>query len=154
MANTPYADLFDVFLGSQALLGPVLLVARLLMATVFLIFGTYKVRSRTQMQGYMAAHHVAGWLIYPVIVVQLGGGALVALGYHTRFAALMLAGFCIVAPSLFHADFKNGNELAHFAKDIAIAGGFLFMIAYGPGPLSVDAYQHRIGSSATATVSP
>jgi putative oxidoreductase len=132
-----------VDLSSGALLGPVLLVARVLMAAVFLIFGTYKAGNTARMQAYMTAHGVPGVLIYPVILLQIGGGAFVVLGYQTRVAALLLAAFCVVATILFHADFSNGNELAHFTKDMAIAGGFVFMIAYGPGPLSLDAYLGR-----------
>jgi putative oxidoreductase len=135
--------LFELVLGHPALMGPFLLIGRLFMAAVFLTFGINKAINTPQIQQYMAAHNVAGVLVYPVILVQIGFGALVAFGYHTRFAALMLAGFCIIATALFHADFHAQGELAHFTKDFAIAGGFLFMIAYGPGPWSLDAYLVR-----------
>jgi len=164
MPGNSYNDFFSAVLNSSATMGPILLIARVFMAAVFVIFGVYKIVHNTKMKGYMTAHGVPDELIYLVIPVQIGGGILVALGYQTRIAALMLAGFCIVAPSLFHTDFKNGTELAHFTKDFAIAGGFLFMIAYGPGPLSLDErlshskssgqYQNRsiVDSSATSTV--
>jgi putative oxidoreductase len=132
--------LFNLVLGNPTLLGAFLLIGRLFMAAVFLTFGINKAIHTPQIQQYMAAHNVAGGLVYPVILVQIGCGVLVVLGYQTRFAALMLAGFCIVATALFHADFNVQGELAHFTKDFAIAGGFLFMIAYGPGPWSLDAY--------------
>ena len=60
---------------------------------------------------------------------------------------MMLAGFCIIATSLFHTQFNATGELAHFTKDFSIAGGFLFMIAYGPGPLSLDARIARARAS-------
>jgi putative oxidoreductase len=140
-------DLFRVVLNSDAIVGPLLLVARVFMAAVFVIFGTYKIIYNAKMKGYMKAHGVPGILIYLVVLVQIGGGILVVLGYQTRFAAFMLAGFCIVAPLLFHTDFKNGVELAHFAKDFAIAGGFLFMLVYGPGPLSLDDRVRQVNSN-------
>jgi len=56
----------------------------------------------------MGANNVAG------VLVQIGYGALAALGYYTRFAALMLAGFRIIATAFFHADFHSKSELAHF----------------------------------------
>jgi putative oxidoreductase len=140
--------LFGLVLSNKALMGPLLLVARVFMAAVFLTFGINKAVNTPQIQQYMAAHNVPGQLVYLTIVVQIGLGALVALGYHTRLAALMLAGFCIIATSLFHADFGMPGELAHFLKDFAIAGGFLFMIAYGPGPLSLDAYLDRATKTA------
>jgi putative oxidoreductase len=109
------------------------------MAAVFIIFGVVKIINNARMRAYMIAHGVPDSLILLAILVEVVGGILVLIGYKTRLAALMMAGFCIVATSLFHTQFSAGGELAHFTKDLAIAGGFLFMIAYGPGPLSVDA---------------
>jgi putative oxidoreductase len=139
---------FNAAVNNRAVAGPGLLVGRLFMAVLFLTFGINKAVNTPQIQQYMAAHHVPVQLVYLTIVVQIGFGALVALGYHTRFAAMMLAGFCIIATSLFHADFSMPGELAHFLKDFAIAGGFLFMIAHGPGPLSLDAYLGRTPKAA------
>ena len=141
------SDLFISVLNNNALIGPCLLVARIFMAAVFLTFGIGKIIHMGRMQSYMEAHGVPGGLISLAIVVQIGCGLLVVLGYQTRFAALMLAGFCIVATSLFHTQFNVPGELSHFTKDFAIAGGFLFMIAYGPGPLSLDARITRAKSS-------
>ena len=139
MSRDSRSDLFAIVLNNQALQGPFLLVARIFMAAVFLTFGVGKILHWARMQEYMEAHGVPGSLISLAIVVQIGFGLLVVLGYQTRFAALMLAGFCIIATSLFHTQFSVTGELSHFTKDFAIAGGFLFMIAYGPGPLSLDA---------------
>lgn len=140
--DTP-SDLFSPILNSEALLGVVLLVGRIFMSGVFLVFGVGKILHRPQMELYMEAHGVPRELIFLAIAVQIGFGLLVALGYRTRFAALMLAGFCIIATCLFHTDFQAPGELAHFTKDFAIAGGFLFLIANGPGPLSLDVLRYR-----------
>jgi putative oxidoreductase len=131
---------FNAVLRNNALVAGGLLVARLLLAVPFLTFGTSKVLHTAQIQQYMVAHHVAPNLVYLTIVVQIGFGAFMAAGYQTRLAAMMLAGFCIIATSLFHTDFSVAGELAQFTKDLAIAGGFLVVIAQGPGWLSVDAY--------------
>lgn len=136
------SDLFSPILNNDALLGPALLVARILMSGVFLVFGVGKILHRPQMESYMEAHGVPRELIFLAIAVQIGFGLLVAVGYRTRFASLMLAGFCIIATSLFHTDFHAPGELAHFTKDFAIAGGFLFLIANGPGSLSLDARRY------------
>lgn len=143
--DTPL-DLFSPILDNEALLGPALLVARIFMSGVFLVFGVGKILHRLQMESYMEAHGVPGEWIFLAIAVQIGFGLLVAIGYRTRFAALMLAGFCIIATSLFHTDFQAAGELTHFTKDFAIAGGFLFLIANGPGPLSIDALRYRKGN--------
>jgi len=140
-------DLFSPILDNEALMGPVLLVARVFMAAVFLTFGIGKIIHNARMQAYMEAHGVASSLLPLAVVVQLACGVLIILGYQTRFAALMLSGFCIIATSLFHTQFNVSGELSHFTKDFAIAGGFLFMIAYGPGPLSFDARITRAKAS-------
>jgi len=71
--------------------------------------------------------------------------------YKTRYGVLALAGFCIIATVLFHAEFGNPSEAEQFLLDFAIAGGFLFMFAQGPGLLSLDArrarFQETIGQS-------
>ena len=139
MGRDPRTGFFDSILDREAMMGLALLVARVFMSAVFLVFGIGKILHMQRMQSYMEAHGVPGSLISLAIVVQIGFGLLVVLGYRTRFAALMLAGFCIIATSLFHTQFSVTGELAHFTKDFAIAGGFLFMIAHGPGPLSLDA---------------
>jgi putative oxidoreductase len=137
--------LFRPLLKNEVLVGTGLLIGRLWMAVLFIIFGMNKLVHTDQMQDYMRAHNgsVPVQLIYLAMIVQIGCGVLLALGYQTRFAALMLAGFCIIATSLFHTDFNAPGELAHFTKDFAIAGGFLFMIAYGPDRFSLDAYLGR-----------
>jgi putative oxidoreductase len=128
---------------STRLTGAVLLVARVLLAAEFLVFGALKLVNTRSMQGYMAAHGVPGVLIWPAILVQLSAGALIVLGLWTRWAALALAGFCIVATSLFHNDFSNLGEVSNFTKDLAATGGFLFVAVFGPGPISIDQWLSR-----------
>lgn len=118
--------------------GPVLFAARLMMAAEFVVFGALKVVNNHAMQGYMQTHGVPGVLIWPALLLQLGGGVLVAIGLWTRWAALALAGFCVVATALFHNDFSNLGELSNFTKDMATAGGFLFVATFGPGAISID----------------
>jgi len=122
---------FEAILRIDPLVATGLLIARLLLAVPFLTFGTSKILHTPEIQQYMRAHHVAPELVYLTIVVQVGFGALLAIGYQTRLSAMMLAGFCIIATSLFHTDFSAQGELAQFTKDLAIAGGFLFVIAQG-----------------------
>jgi putative oxidoreductase len=140
--------LWTAILGNTALTGLLLLLGRIFAAVVFLVYGTNKLIHTPQMQSYMQSHNAAVpvSLIYLAIVVQIGCGALVVVGYQTRFAALMLAGFCVIATVLFHSNFSEAGEMTHFLKDFSIAGGLLFMFAHGPGPLSLDAYLERARS--------
>ena len=126
-----------------AAIGPVLLIARLLMSVEFILFGTMKVFNNATMQAYMESHGVPGQLIWLAILVQVVCGALVAIGYHARIAAFLLAGFCIVATTIFHTNFSDLGEVSDFTKDLATTGGFLFLVVFGPGPLSIDAWRRR-----------
>jgi putative oxidoreductase len=127
----------------DAVMGPLLLVGRLLPLVIFFTAGTNKILHTAVMQEYMVNHnaHVPTILIYPAIVVQIIPPTLVVLGYKTRYAALALAGFCVIAPALFHSDFGNPSEVEQFFLDFVNAGGFLFMFANGPGALSLDRRQ-------------
>lgn len=113
------------------------LVGRLLLAALFLIDGWSKVRGYAPAVAYMQRFSVPGLLLPAVILVEVGGGLLVAIGWQTRCAALALSIFCIVAALLFHTDFADRNQVLHFQKDLAIAGGLLALFAFGPGRFSI-----------------
>jgi putative oxidoreductase len=87
-------------------------------------------------------------LVYLAILVQIIPPLMVLFGYKTRYGVVILAGFCIIAPSLFHSEFGNRSEVEHFFLDFAICGGFLFLFAQGPGPISVDAWRARSKNAA------
>jgi putative oxidoreductase len=114
------------------------LAGRLLVAALFLIDGWSKVRGYAPAVTYMERFSVPGLLLPAVILVEVGGGLLVAIGWQTRCAALALAIFCIVAAVLFHTNFDDRNQVLHFQKDLAIAGGLLVLMAFGPGRFSLD----------------
>jgi putative oxidoreductase len=126
-------------------LGTVLLAARILSTLVFFVYGTHKFMDTPGTRVYMMTHnpHVPTDLVYLAIVTQFLFPAMVALGYKTRYGALALAGFCLIATSLFHTQFWIHSEVEQFVLDFAITGGLLFMFAYGPGLLSLDAWLSR-----------
>ncbi len=131
--------------SNPAFMGLLLVVGRIFAAVLFLYYGTFKILHTPQMQAYMVKHNssVPTNLIYLAILTQIVPPALVLLGYKTRYGALALAGFCIIATSLFHAEFGNHGEVEQFLLDFAIAGGLLFMFANGPGLFSVDVWLSR-----------
>jgi len=128
-----------------AAIGPLLLLGRVLSVFVFFFFGISKILHTPEIKAYMVRHnpHVPTDLVYLAILTQIVPPLLVLLGYKTRYGALALAGFCLIATTLFHAEFGNPSEVEHFLLDFAIAGVFLFMFAEGPGPLSLDAWLGR-----------
>ena len=72
-----------------------------------------------------------------MLAVELGCGLMILLGFQTRAAAVLLAGFCIVTAVVLHRNFADRNQLLHFEKDLAIAGGFLVLAAFGAGQYAV-----------------
>src|SRR5260370_27808051 len=115
------------------------LAGRLLLAAIFLQAAGSKLTGYWAALAYMQAFGVPGQLLPLAIAVELGCGVLILCGYHTRAAALLLAGFCLVTAVLFHTKFGDRNQLLHFEKDLAIAGGLLVLFAHGGGPLALDA---------------
>ena len=115
-----------------------LAIGRLLLASLFALEGWSKLKGYDAAAAYMGRFGVPGALLPAVIGLELAGTALIAVGWQTRIAALVLAVFCLLAALLFHANFSVRNELLHFEKDLAIAGGLLVLAFAGPGRWSLD----------------
>jgi putative oxidoreductase len=111
----------------------VLLLGRICFAADFMLFGARKFANPSIIYKLIEAHHLPGALVYPTIVLQFGCGLLVLLGLQTRVAAAALGWFCIVAPSIFWL-----TSLEHLSRDYAAASGFMLLVLFGPGPLSLD----------------
>jgi putative oxidoreductase len=115
------------------------LLARLFLATLFLVEGYGKITGYGDVVAYMTSHHVPAGLLPVVILTELAGGLCIALGCLTRPVAFAMAGFTLLTALFFHADFSDPDQLIHFLKNIAIAGGFFSLVASGAGPWSLDA---------------
>jgi putative oxidoreductase len=121
------------------------LVGRILLAVIFLISGFGKIPGFQGTAGYIASKGLPMPQVIAAltIVVELGGGILLAIGYKARWAALALAIFTLLAAILFH-DFwaadaaQKMNQQINFLKNLAIAGGMLMVFAFGPGRYSVE----------------
>lgn len=119
------------------------LAARIFLAAIFLISGLGKIGHYADTQGYMVSVGVPGWLLLPVIALEVAGAAAIMLGWQTRLVAFVLAGFCLLSALLFHANFQDQMQMILFLKNVAIAGGFLLLFVHGAGPLSLDAHRVR-----------
>jgi len=135
----------EIIMNSTPLTAALQLLGRVLMSAIFLMAGASKIGAYTATQGYMESVGVPGALLPLVITLELGGGLAVLLGWQTRFSAFLLAGFCIVSGVIFHANFSDQMQSILFMKNLAMAGGFLFLVAGGAGPWSLDA-RRRAGS--------
>jgi putative oxidoreductase len=118
-------------------------VGRLLLSAIFLISVLGKIQAPGGTIGYIAA---AG-LPFPqvayalAVLIELGGGLALLVGYRTRIAAGALAIFTLAAAAGFHSNLADMNQFIHFFKNVAITGGLLQVVAFGAGVLSFDGYR-------------
>ena len=111
-------------------------IGRALLAFIFIIAGWGKLTAYQATQGYMEAMGVPGGLLPLTILMELGGGIAILLGLQSRLVALGLAGFSIVTALIFHSGAEDSINLM---KNLAMAGGFIFLALHGAGKISLDA---------------
>jgi putative oxidoreductase len=125
---------------------------RLLIAGLFLLSGLGKIAAPAMTQSYIASAGLPlpllGYLI--AVVVEVGGGLLLAVGYRTTLVAIVMAVFTLATAVFFHNNFADQNQMIHFLKNIAIAGGLLQVAAFGAGALSVDGLRLKTNSRAAS----
>ncbi|WP_423910302.1 DoxX family protein [Candidatus Spongiihabitans sp.] len=129
------------FIGAACPYGE--LAGRIGLAVVFLISGVGKIAGYAGTQGYMESYGVPGLLLPLVIVLEIGGAVGLIVGWKTRWLALALAAFTVLAALLFHFDFGDGLQKILFLKNIAIAGGLLVLCCAGAGHFSIDRLSKR-----------
>jgi putative oxidoreductase len=125
---------------------PVVVVARLLLALMFILAGFSKFAGLEGTAGYIASKGLPmpAVLAFLTALLEVVGGLALAIGFQARIAGLALAVFTLVASVLFHnfwampADQAFVQQLM-FMKNLAVAGGLLLVFSFGAGPASVDA---------------
>jgi putative oxidoreductase len=117
-------------------------IGRLLMSSLFIWAGYTKlfVYGPSGTSQYFASVHipvpdVTAWI---VIVIELIGGLMILVGFQTRWVALVLAIFCLLTGFGVHLPVGDVANMTNFYKNLVMAGGFLYVFAYGAGPLSID----------------
>jgi putative oxidoreductase len=120
------------------------LTGRTLIAAIFLISGIGKVTGYAATQGYMEAMGVPGALLPLVIALEIVGALAIIVGWRTRLFAFLLGGFTLLSALIFHRALGEQMQFILFMKNLAIAGGFLFLLARGAGNWSLD--QRRAAS--------
>ncbi len=114
------------------------LAGRILLGHIFLLAGINKISAYEGTAGYMEAMGVPGILLPLVIVLEIVAGLALIIGFRTRWAAIALAVFTVLAAILFHADFSDQTQMILFMKNWAITGGLLLLYVHGAGELSLD----------------
>src|SRR3954449_5940284 len=123
---------------------PLLLLGRFLLAMIFLHEAMTLATGFAVSASVMSKVGVPPYVLVLTILLQLGAGLMVTLGWHARLGSLSLGIFCLATAVLFHSNFAVRNELLHFEKDLAIAGGLFVLAATGAGALSFDSLsKHR-----------
>lgn len=118
---------------------PTMLIARVLMALIFVLSGLSKIGAVDATTVYMEVMGVPGILLWPTIIFEIVAGLLIVAGYQTRIFAFLLAGFCLVSAAVFHHQFVDQIQMIMFLKNLSMAGGFLLLSSVGPGMISLDA---------------
>jgi len=128
----------------------VLLVARVLLGAIFVQSGFGKL---TNLEGFAAGLEKMGVPVpYAAGVVgacvEFFGGLAVVLGAWTWLAAILVAGFTLVASFLAHRFWdvppeQRPMQNIQFMKNMAIIGGLLALAAAGAGRYSLDGFRRR-----------
>jgi len=115
-------------------------LGRLLMSSLFIWAGFGKLMNPSGTAQYFASYHlpVPDVLVWIVIIIELIGGLMILVGFQTRWVALVLAIFCLITGFAIHLPAGDLPNMINFYKNLVMAGGFLYVFAYGAGALSVD----------------
>lgn len=126
------------------------LAARILLVALFLPAGIGKLTGFAGTVGYISSVGLPlpGVAAAVALIVEIVGSLALLVGFGTRFAALALAAFTLVASFFFHAYWAVPADQAFvtqllFFKNIAVVGGLLALAANGAGQWSLDARNER-----------
>jgi len=115
-------------------------LARFLMSSLFVWEGVLQLRNPGGTAQYFASVHipVPDIAIWISIAIHLLGGLAILVGFKTRWAAAVLALFCLGTAFGVHLPAGAADNMIHFYKNLVMAGGFVYVVAYGAGGMSID----------------
>ena len=120
-------------------------IARVLLSLIFIVAGLQKVGAYGDTAAYMDSQGVPSLMLPLVILVEVGGGLMVLLGWKARIAAFLLGGFSVISGVLFHLipaqsmeGFEQQMQMIMFMKNLAIAGGMGMIFHAGAGTYALD----------------
>ncbi len=114
------------------------LLGRIFISLLFFLNGIFKIQNYEGTIEWMGGYDLPGLMIIPAIIIEIVAPILIVIGYKTKIAAAFLFLFCLSTAFIFHNDFSNQMQLTAFLKNIALAGGFMFLIANGAKGYSLD----------------
>jgi len=115
------------------------LVGRILLSLIFIIAGWNKIGGFENTAAYMASKGLplTEVLLVLTIIIELGGGLMILIGWQARWGALAIFLFLIPVTLIFHPFWSNPDEFHTFFKNVAIMGGMAYIVSYGSGPFSL-----------------
>ena len=114
------------------------LLGRIFISVLFFINGIFKINNYDGTIEWMDGYGLPSIMIIPAILIEIVAPVLIIIGYKTKISAAFLFLFCISTAFIFHNDFSDQMQLTAFLKNIALAGGFMFLIANGARGYSLD----------------
>ena len=114
------------------------LFGRILISTLFLVNGLSKINNYENTIIWMESFNLPGFFLVPAIVLEIVAPIFVIIGYKTKVAAASISLFCLATAIIFHNDFSDQVQLTSFLKNIALSGGFIFLVVNGPKGFSLD----------------
>ncbi|HWY72674.1 MAG TPA: DoxX family protein [Burkholderiaceae bacterium] len=112
---------------------------RLLLAQLFVLSGLSKITAYAAAQGYLSAKGLPGALLPLVILLEVGGGIALVIGFRTRWVALALAAFSVATALIYHLVPADQMQMINFMKNLSIAGGLLVVAQTGATGFAIDA---------------
>ncbi len=121
------------------------LIGRIFLAVIFLVSGFGKIGGFEGLLGAIASKGLPMPQVFAIatIVIEVGAGLMLVFGWKARWAAFLLAVFTAIVTFFFHNFWavpkaQEYMEQINFMKNLALIGGLLFVMAFGPGRLSID----------------
>ena len=114
------------------------LTGRIFISGVFLLSGFNKIVNYDGTVDWMESFGLPGFLLIPAIILEILAPILIIIGYQTRIAAGALSLFCLATAIIFHTDFSDQMQFIAFMKNLALAGGFLFLVVNGAKGYCLD----------------
>jgi putative oxidoreductase len=121
-------------------------LGRLLLSVIFVLSGFQKLAEFSGTVAFMGSEGLPLPFVAAIaaVLVECVGGILLIVGYRTRLTGIVLALWCIATALVAHRNFGNQDQMIHFLKNVAMAGGFLQLAAFGAGGWSLDAWRSTV----------
>jgi len=114
------------------------LLGRIFISTIFLFSALNKIENYEETIEWMSIYNIPNYFLAPTIVLEIIAPILIIIGYKTKIAAAALGIFCIATAIVFYSNFDDQMQLIAFLKNIALSGGFLFLVINGAKGFCLD----------------